>query len=136
MSAVAFDTLKFAKRLKEAGFSEQQAEALAEAEAELFEAHLASKQDILNLERQIEDTRAELKRDLAEVHRRIEEVRAELKRDIAETHRRIEEVRAELKHDIAELRRDLKDLEYRMVIKLGSLLVVAVGVVAALVKLL
>jgi precorrin-6B methylase 1 len=29
MGAVAFDTLKFAKRLKEAGFTEQQAEALA-----------------------------------------------------------------------------------------------------------
>ena len=27
MSALAFDTLKFAKRLKEAGFTEQQAEA-------------------------------------------------------------------------------------------------------------
>ncbi len=111
MGAVAFDTLKFAKRLKEAGFTEQQAEALAEAEAELFEAHLASKEDIAKLERQAEGMRAELKRDLAEVQRRIEEVRAELKRD-------------------------LKDLEYRLVIKLGAMLVVAVGVVAALVKLL
>ena len=36
MSAV-FDTLKFAKRLKEAGFTEQQADALASAEAELIE---------------------------------------------------------------------------------------------------
>jgi succinate dehydrogenase/fumarate reductase flavoprotein subunit len=118
MGAVAFDTLKFAKRLKEAGFTEQQAEALAEAEAELFEAHLATKEDLAKLEHQAESIRTELKRDL-------EEVRAELKRDIAEVQRRIEEVRAELK-------RDLKDLEYRLVIKLGAMLVVAVGVVAAL----
>ncbi len=34
MNAIAFDTLKFVKRLKEAGFTEQQAEALATAEAE------------------------------------------------------------------------------------------------------
>lgn len=111
MGAVAFDTLKFAKRLKEAGFSEQQAEALAEAEAELFEAHLATKQDI-----------AEVRREIAEVQRRIEEVRAELKRDIEEFRGKVE--------------RDLKDLEYRMLIKLGSLMVLAVGVVATLVKLL
>jgi hypothetical protein len=106
------------------GFTEQQAEALAEAEAELFEAHLATKKDLAKLEHQAESIRTELKRDLAEV-------RAELKRDIAEVQHRIEEVRAELK-------RDLKDLEYRLVIKLGAMLVVAVavGVVAALVKLL
>ncbi len=144
MGAVAFDTLKFAKRLKEAGFSEQQAEALAEAEAELFEAHLATKQDIASLERQAEGIRAELKREIEEVRvelkreieevrvelkREIEEVRVKLKRDLAEVQRRIEEVRVEFQ-------RDLKDLEYRMVIKLGAMLVVAVGVVAALVKLL
>jgi len=35
-----------------------------------------------------------------------------------------------------ELKRDIKELEQRMVIKLGSLMVVAVGAVAALVKLL
>lgn len=108
---IAFDTLKFAKRLKEAGFSEQQAEALAEAEAELFAAHLATKQDI-----------AELKREIAEIRREIEQVRAELKRDLEALQ--------------SQFGRDLKDLEYRMTIKLGSLMVLAVGVVATLVKLL
>jgi hypothetical protein len=39
-------------------------------------------------------------------------------------------------HDIELLRRDLKDLEQRMTIELGALLVVAVSIVAALVKLL
>jgi DNA-binding transcriptional MerR regulator len=40
------------------------------------------------------------------------------------------------KHDIELLRRDLKELEQRMTIKLGAMLVVAVSIVAALVKLL
>lgn len=35
-----------------------------------------------------------------------------------------------------EIQRDLKELEYRMVIKLGAMIVIAVTVVAALVKLL
>lgn len=36
----------------------------------------------------------------------------------------------------ANLRRDMREMEYRMVIKLGSLIVLAVGVVATLDKLL
>jgi hypothetical protein len=43
-------------------------------------------------------------------------------------------------HDLVELeanlRRDLKELEYRMTIKLGTLMVLAIGVMATLVKLL
>jgi ketosteroid isomerase-like protein len=147
MTAIAFDTLKFVKRLKEAGFSEQQAEALAEAEADLFETTLASKQDIADLKREIETARTELKREIeavrTELKHEIETVRTELKREI-------ETVRTELKHEIetvhTELKREIEavrvKLEYeiraaeqRMAMKLGSLMVVAVGVVATLVKL-
>ena len=107
MTAIAFDTLKFAKRLKEAGFTEQQAEALAAAEAELIEANLATKRDLKELE-------VALKRD-------IKELEVALKRDI-------KELETSLKHD--------KELEYRMTLKLGAMMVVAVGAVATLVKLL
>ena len=50
MSTIAFDTLAYAKRLKSAGFNEQQAEALAEAQAELIDERLATKQDLRELE--------------------------------------------------------------------------------------
>ena len=44
------------------------------------------------------------------------------------------------KHDLKELeerlRRDMKELEFRLTIRLGSMMVIAVGAVAALVKLL
>ena len=100
MSALAFDTLKFAKRLKEAGFTEQQAEALAHAGAELIEQNLATKGDI-----------ADLKRDIKELEVKIEQIRSNLARD-------------------------LKDLEYRMTIKLGTMMVVAVGAMAALTRVL
>lgn len=56
------------------------------------------------------------------------------------TKRDIEELRVDLKRDIEELRvdfkRDMKELEYRMTIKLGTMMVVAVISVATLVKLL
>ena len=40
-----------------------------------------------------------------------------------------------VRHDIELVRRDMKELEARMVIKLGGLMVVAVGAMAALIKL-
>ena len=47
MSAITFDTLKFTKKLKEAGFAEAQAEAVAGAFLEATsEADLATKQDL------------------------------------------------------------------------------------------
>ena len=104
MNAIAFDTLKFAKRLKEAGFTEQQAEALADAEAEFIEQNLATKRDI-----------ADLKRDIKELEVKMEQ--------------KIEQIRSDLA-------RDLKDLEYRMTIKLGTMMVVAVGAMAALTRVL
>jgi DNA-binding transcriptional MerR regulator len=94
MAVTTFDTLKFAKRLKEAGVPIAEAEAISEAFKEVQgEMDIATRQDIGLLKQDI---------DL-------------LKRDI---------------------QRDMKELEQRMTIKLGSLMVIAVGVVAAIVKLL
>lgn len=42
--AVAFDTLAYANKFKKAGFSEQQAEVLAETQAELIEERLVTKE--------------------------------------------------------------------------------------------
>ena len=40
------------------------------------------------------------------------------------------------KQDIAEVKRDLKELEQRLIIRLGGMMIAGFGVVAALVKLL
>ena len=72
---VAFDTLKYSKRLQEAGVPREQAEIQAEAFAEIVDEKLATKHD-------------------------------------------------------------LKELEYRLIIKLGGMLVFSIGVVATLVKIL
>ncbi len=52
MSSIAFDALAYAKKLRAAGFNEQQAEVFAEAQAELFDERLATKQDLRELEYQ------------------------------------------------------------------------------------
>ena len=89
MVAIAFDTLKYSKRLKDAGVPDKQAEAEAEALAEVLEVNLkdlATKEDLKALEGRLGDK--------------------------------------------------ITMLEQRMTIKLGTLMVIAVGSVATLVKLL
>ncbi|MCX7091944.1 MAG: DUF1640 domain-containing protein [Methylobacter sp.] len=45
-------------------------------------------------------------------------------------------VKNELHRDIEDVRRDMRELEQRLIIKLGALIALAIGIVAALVKLL
>jgi hypothetical protein len=89
MSAITFDTLKFANRLKAAGVSDKQAEAEAEVLAEALEVNL---KDLPN------------KSDLLAAK--------------------------------VELQQEMKLMEQRLIIKLGSLIAISIGMVAALVKLL
>ncbi|MBF0134965.1 MAG: CCDC90 family protein [Magnetococcus sp. DMHC-1] len=52
MTAITFDTLKYVKTLKAAGFDEKQAEGLAEAQAEVFDKNLedlATRRDLRDL---------------------------------------------------------------------------------------
>jgi hypothetical protein len=79
MSAIAFDTHDFVKKLKAVGFTEDQAEVFATEHRRIIEDTLVTKYE-LNVQ--------------------------------------------------------LRELEYRLIIKLGAMIVVAVGAVATLVKLL
>jgi hypothetical protein len=84
---VTFDTHAFVKRLISVGFTEEQAEVLAEERSHLIQERFATKQDVESLR--------------------------------------------------LEIQRDLRELEYRMVIKRGGMVVIAViAAVVALVKLL
>lgn len=61
---VMFDTLAYAKKLKSAGFTEEQAEIQAEALAEIIDEKLATKQDIRDLRREMKEMEIRLKHDL------------------------------------------------------------------------
>jgi hypothetical protein len=120
MATVPFDTLKLARRLEDAGFPPKQAGDTAEALAEAL-GELATKGDIGALKADLTSVESGLRADIATL-------RAELKADIAA-------LRAELKADIellrAELKADIELLRRDMTIRLGSMLVVAVGVILA-----
>ena len=58
-----FDTHAFVKELEKAGFSEQQAEVLANKQAELIENRLATKKDLESLEQRVVNNIALARKD-------------------------------------------------------------------------
>ena len=84
--AIAFDTHRFVKRLTDNGFTEAQAEALADEQVNLLNSNLATKQDLLKLEaatkQDLLKLEAATKQDLAELKGDLERQLAELKSDL------------------------------------------------------
>ena len=119
MTTMTFDTHDFVKEMTQAGMPEEQAEVLAQSQAALIAEKLATKQDLKEME-------VGLKRDMKEME-------VGLKRDMKEMETRLTR---DLKEMELRLKRDMQELKHDMTVRLGSMMVVAIGVVAALVKLL
>jgi hypothetical protein len=122
MNAANFDSLSYANRLKAAGMDAGLAEVQASAMTEVIQGqsqNLSTKQEVQQLGQ--------------DLHKDMQSLRVELQKDM-------QSLRVELQKDMQSVRvdfqKDMQLLEQRMVIKLGSLMVLAIGVVATLVKLL
>ncbi len=110
MGAVPFDTLKLARRLEGAGFPPKQAGDTAEALAEAMSgARLATGDDIASVRTEIAALRTELKAEIAAV-------------------------RAEFRAEIAAVRAELELLRRDLTIRLGGMMIVAVGVILAAIR--
>ena len=72
---------------------------------------------------------------IADEQRSLIEDQLATKQDIAEVKRDIAEVKRDIKELEATTRRDLKELEQRLIIRLGGMMIAGFGVVAALIKL-
>ncbi|MCY4167037.1 MAG: hypothetical protein OXE82_02020 [Rhodobacter sp.] len=72
--AIAFDTHRFVKRLTDSGFTERQAETLAEEHVALLNGNLATRFDVERVRVDVERVRAEV----AKVEARIEEAKSEI----------------------------------------------------------
>lgn len=122
MNAANFDSLSYANRLKAAGMDAGLAEVQASAMTEVIQGqsqNLSTKQEVQQLGQ--------------DLHKDMLSLRVELQKDM-------QTLRVELQKDMQSVRvdfqKDMQLLEQRMVIKLGSLMVLAIGVVATLVKVL
>ena len=89
MTALAFDTYKAVKSLREAGADEALAEAVVATVGDAIGGNVATKADLA-------EVKAELKSDIAIVKTDLAEVKAELKGEIAEVKTEIAEVEARL----------------------------------------
>ena len=104
------DTLQLRRRMREAGFAEEQADAVTEGIANIVAGELATKEDLRELRTEMLDRFAEVKGEIAEVRGEIAEVRGEI---------------AEVKNLVADLKASNADFK-------TSLVKWVVGLVAAM----
>ncbi len=159
--AAAFDTLTYAKKLEEAGFTPQQAEVQAFALADIVDERLATKEDIRRVEGVMATHRFAAEVDI----KRLEEVMkanriaaekdtkanrlaaehdtALIRKDIEQIHLKIETLREGTRKDIETLRegtkKDIETMRLSLIIWLGGIVVASavasVGLIATLIRL-
>ena len=149
--AIAFDTHRFVKRLTESGFTERQAETLADEHVALLNTNLATKADIESLRQDTKTDIAEVKADIETLRLAtkadIETLRLATKADIAEVKAGIETLRQETKADIetlrlatkadiAEVKAGIEAVKADLLKWLFGALIAQGGLIVALVKLL
>jgi hypothetical protein len=101
--AYTFDSLGYAKRLRDGGVPQDQAEAHAEAARDFIMAELATRADVLAV-----------------------------RTDLLATEQRLQ---TELRHTEQRLQNNIDSLSLRLTVRLGTLVVVGIGALAAIVKL-
>jgi hypothetical protein len=119
MGMIAFDTLKFTRKLESVGVARDHAIGIAEALADVQQEsvqNLATKDDIAAVRVEIQQVRVE-----------IQQVRTELLGEI-------QQLRTEVFGEIAKLRSEMKEMELRMTIKLGMMQLGSVGLLLAALK--
>ncbi len=104
------DTLQMRRRMREAGFPEEQADAVTEGIANIVAGELATKEDLRELRTEMLDKFAEVKGEIAEVRGEIAEVKGEI---------------AEVKNTVADLKVSIADFK-------TSIVKWVVGLVAAM----
>ena len=134
--AFAFDTLAFAKRLRGGGIPDTQADVHAEAAREFIMAELATKSDLEVVRRELDTSIQTVRKDL---EASIQSVKQELEASIHSLRKDMEANIASVREEIRTLRMEMiariEHAEARMTIRLGSMIVVATGILAALIKL-
>jgi F0F1-type ATP synthase membrane subunit b/b' len=139
---MAIDTLQVAKRLREAGFTDPQAEALTAAVQQASEgADLATKGDIAEarteLKAEITELRAEFRAEIATLHSEQRESELRLEAKIRESELRLEAKIEAMRSDMQALKADIMNRVFGLI--LGALtvnIIAMIGAVFAVAKLL
>ena len=116
--ALAFDTHHFVKRMTAVGMPVQQAEALAESQADLLNTNLATKNELAN-------TESTLKADIAKTNVEIAKTESVLRAEIAKTE-------SVLRAEIAKTNAKIANTEAHLIKWMVGLTMGSVGVMVAL----
>jgi hypothetical protein len=119
--AYVFDSLGYAKRLRDGGVPRDQAEAHAEAARDFIMVELATKADLLPIKADLQAIRA----DLLATKR---ELQAEFRGSFTG-------LESKLERDVSGLRNSIDTQGLRLTVRLGAMMVVLIGALAALLKL-
>ncbi|PAV02169.1 hypothetical protein CBG25_12435 [Arsenophonus sp. ENCA] len=143
MGQVAFDTLQASEELQTAGLTSQQAKAISLVVRRSHEvADVATKADIVEVNRNIADVRKDLSAEIADVRKdlsaEIADVRKDLSAEIADVRK---DLSAEMnlrfeKTDgqIALIRKDVETIATGLLLKLGGVIVVTISAATAILK--
>ncbi|MYG24339.1 MAG: hypothetical protein F4068_09950 [Gemmatimonadetes bacterium] len=135
---MGFDTLRAAHRLRdEAGFDETQATVLVLTFAEGFAERFPTKADLQEVDTSV---RVELKRVEASIRGDMEKMETSIRGDMEKMETSIrgdmEKMETSLRSDMGKIetsvRTGLRDLENRMTIRMGGLMVIGIGVLLSL----
>ncbi len=137
-AAIAFDTHRFVKHLTESGFTEKQAETLAEEQVSLLNTNLATKADIETVKFDIETVKAHIEALRLATKADIEALRQETKADIEalrqETKADIEALRLATKADIESVKGNIQAAKFDLLKWMFAALIAQGGLIVALIK--
>jgi len=124
-----FNAIKYTEELEKAGFTDEQAKASLKILIEVMNENFATREDMSNLRQEMSSIRQEI----SSIRQDIVLLNDDIKEEISS-------VRIGLSKDIATLDREtglkMEALKSDLTIRLGSIVVVAIGVFATLTKLL
>jgi len=149
---VTFDTLGYARRLRGAGLTDEQAEVHAEALATALGEVLVTKQDLRDLATKDDLHRLEIatKQELANVRQEMNSefaavrhemngefaaVRHEMNGGFAAVRHEMNGGFADVRQEFAAVRQEMRALELRITLRMGALVSIGFGALAALIKL-
>jgi hypothetical protein len=116
--AYTFDSLGYAKRLRDRGLPQDQAEAHAEAARDFIMAELVTKTDLLA-------TKQELQIEIRTLQTELRTTKQELQTELRTA-----------KHELqTDLRTSIETQSLRLTIRLGAMIAVGIGVLATILKL-
>ena len=124
--AINFDTHKFVKHLTENGFTEQQAEVLAEEQVNLLNSNLATKANIESLR---QETNANIQSLRQETNANIESLRQETNANIQSLRQETNANIADLKAYVEESKADLLKWMFIALAAQGSLIVALIKLI-------